>query len=1792
MAEVNRSLYRGETLTPEPDTLVELLRLRASRQPDHVAYTFLADGDKEEAQITYRRLDERARAIAAVLQATGAFGERALLLYPSGPEYVAAFLGCLYAGVIAVPAYPPTSTRRESKHARLNSIASDCQASLILCTSPILSSFGSKARNFPALGSARLIATDAIAADSASQWQSPAIDGDTLAFLQYTSGSTAEPKGVMVSHQNLLHNQRLIQHCFAQTEQSVIVGWLPLYHDMGLIGNMLHPLYLGATCALMSPTSFLQRPLRWLSAISRYRATTSGGPNFAYDLCVRRISEDQCEGLDLSHWKVAFNGAEPIRHETLERFAQKFAPYGFRPEAFAPCYGLAEATLIVSGGLKKSFPIERTLEAAALERDRIVATADASQGALKLVSCGEIAPDHSVAIVDRKSSTLCPADRVGEIWVSGPSVARGYWQQKQQTAETFLAHLADSGEGPFLRTGDLGFISDGQLFVTGRIKDLIIIRGRNLYPQDIELTVERSHEALRKGSGAAFSAEIENQEQLVVIQELEPRHQADLVEVLGAIRQAVFEQHEVQPFAVALIKAGTIPKTSSGKIRRRSCHTKFQENGFDVVAEWRGLTVTSGVEESTMVAPPAFGDAESIQCWLASQLAVRLGLDVSEIDVNLPIVRYGIDSITSIELAHSLENSLGVSVPLVSFLEEGSIAGLAAQISSGLADRETVGAVDLCEAESEAGEYPLSYGQRALWFLHQLAPESAAYNLASALSIHSELDASALRRAFQTLVDRHACLRTAFKNTFAGAPVQQTRERDDVCFEVVDATAWSETALEDRLSLEALRPFDLEQGPLLRVHLFEQSRQRHVLMIVIHHIVADLWSLAVLVNELGMLYRAECVGVQANLAPLKLHYSEYVRRETALLTSPAGERLWGYWQERLGGALPALDLPTDRPRPSVQTYSGASMPFELSEEITESLKAICRRHDATPFMGLLAAFQVLLHRYTHQEDLLVGSPTSGRNSADLAGLVGYFVNPLIFRADLSGGPTFPQFLDQVRDTVLGAFEHQEYPLALLVERLQPERDPSRSPLFQAMFILQKMYTPSGEDLAAFAPGRAGTRTQLGGLSVEPLCLSQRSAQFDLTLTVQEAPRGLAATFDYNTDLFAAATIDRMARHFQTLLGAVVNDPALRVSDCPLLTEAEHQQVLFAWNATVCDYPRESCIHQLFEQQAERTPDTLAVVFGDQGLSYGELNGRANRVAHYLNSVGVGIENRVGIFVERSLDVLIGLLGILKAGAAYVPLDPNYPRDRLLLMSEDAGLSLVLTQQRLVGALADVDAKKVCLDSDWPQIAVCSAQNPAARVTPDNLAYVIYTSGSTGKPKGVMIAHRNVVNFCTAMDERIGCERPGTWLAVTSISFDISVFELLWTVARGFQVIIQPGHESDAAQVEDYSIGAQIRRHRVSHLQCTPSLARMMTLATESLDALQTLDKLMLGGEALPVSLADQLGQRIQADIHNMYGPTETTIWSTTSLVERATARISIGRPIANTEVYIADKNMQPAPVGVPGELLIGGEGVARGYFDRPHLTADKFIPNPFAARGSRLYKTGDLTRYLPDGSIEFLGRVDHQVKVRGFRIELGEIEVTLARHPGIREAAVLAREDASGETRLVAYVVADGSAMPDASEIRKFVGEKLPEHMVPSAIVVLDQLPLTPNGKIDRKALQTSERARVQQERSFTLPRTATEEVLAVIWAEVLDLERVDIHDDFFALGGHSLLAAHLIAHVRETLKIELPLRTFFRFPTVAGLASSIADDPKQQARVERIAQLLISVAQDATPQLEVTIDD
>src|SRR5271154_710171 len=1197
---------------------VQVLRARAELSPDGIAYIFLPDGEDREVSITYGELDLRARAWAARHQERFAPGGRAILLFPSGLDFIAAFFGCLYAGLIAVPCPQPRPGRSQRSYARLEAIMRGSQPAVMVGPPDAMATFKNALSGEAAFANLEWLSWEPAPENLANRWKPLECSLDTVALLQYTSGSTGSPKGVIITHGNLLHNQLLMQDAFQHDASSIVCGWLPMFHDMGLIGNVLHPLYMGIACVLMPPLAFLQRPIRWLRAISRYRATTSGGPNFAYDLCLRKIAATDRADLDLSCWTAAFNGAEPVQVRTLADFSEGFAACGFRASAFLPCYGLAEATLMVSGARSAGEPLRFRADRL---REGVVELAESNSEAGRLLAgCGPILGQQRVAIVDPETNLPAGAGRVGEIWISGPSVALGYWGPPGDDDETFQATLAGSDEPRFLRTGDLGFEHDGQLFIAGRIKDLIIVRGRNYYPQDIELTAELSHVLMQRGGAAAFSVETEDGEGIVVVQEVvrgwDP---AEANAAIAAIRAAVAAEHDVFLYEVVLVRTQTLPRTTSGKLQRHALREAWLAGELPSVASSRRADNEPDPDalhrEAVIALPPAERTAV-IGKALRAMVAGVLRTSPENLALDRPLAAFGLDSLAIVELNHRIQTHLGVTLNLTNILENSTLTALtklvAERIAAPLEVRASIPAA--VSTGEDVRFYPLSHGQLALLYLHQLAPENAAYNIARAVRIVGLLDPAALRRAFAALSQRHAALRTTFPAT-PGEPVQAVHLVQELDFQEIEARPWGDTERQRLLLEESHRPFDLARGPLLRVRLLRTGERVWVLLMAVHHIAADFWSLAVLWRELIALY----TNPTALLDRIEISYGEHAARERQQIAAGHREHLWEYWRGQLAGELPVADLPTDWRRPDVQTYKGGQAPFRIEKALVDRLKQVCVQQEATLFVGLLSAFQVFLARYGGQTETIVGCPVVGRSRPDLALLVGYFVNPLPLRTSIADNPNFRALIGRVRATTLGAFQHAELPFPLIAERLEHGRDASRSPIFQTMLVMQQSQ-PGYEDLLPLAMNMEGPALRAGELSIEPLALAQNSAQFDLMLVAAQIGGELSGFLQYNSDLFDECTVSHMARHFVALLEELVSDQDRGVRDVPLLDDAERSNILYAWNYTTREYAEGArLLHELITRQVQRIPEAEAIRFGASSLTYSELDRRSTRLAHRLRT---------------------------------------------------------------------------------------------------------------------------------------------------------------------------------------------------------------------------------------------------------------------------------------------------------------------------------------------------------------------------------------------------------------------------------------------------------------------------------------------------------------------------------------------------------------------------------------------
>ncbi|MBZ5721324.1 MAG: amino acid adenylation domain-containing protein, partial [Acidobacteriia bacterium] len=1104
-------------------------------------------------------------------------------------------------------------------------------------------------------------------------------------------------------------------------------------------------------------------------------------------------------------------------------------------------------------------------------------------------------------------------------------------------------------------------------------------------------------------------------------------------------------------------------------------------------------------------------------------------LRVERVGIHDNFFRLGGHSLLATQVIARIRQALGAELPLRAMFESPTVAELTPRIEAARRAGRAWQAPPLGPRTRKKNP-PLSFAQQRLWFLDQLEPGNPLYNIPQMIRMRGALHVEALEKSLNQIVRRHEALRTTFV-TVANQAVQVIAAELSLPLPITDLSNLSkserEAETERRAKAEALRPFDLAKGPMLRAQLLRLGAEEHVLLLTMHHVASDRWSMGLVSEELAALYTAFVQGRPSPLPELPVQYADYAAWQREWLTGEALESQITYWKQQLAGAPPVLELPTDRPRPAIQTYRGSTEKLMLPAELVEQLRALSQSEGVTLFMTLLAAFQTLLSRYSGQEDIVVGSPIANRKYAEIEPLIGFFVNTLAFRTDLSGDPSFRDLLVRVKEVSLGNYAHQDIPFEKLVEELQPARSLSHNPIFQVLFALQN------------APMQA---LELPGLRLERLPVYTDTSMFDLSCYAIEVPEGLLLRAEYNTDLFDACTITRALNHFQVLLESIAARPGCRITELPLLTESERQQVVFEFNKTSANFPKDFCIHHFVEAQVERAPDAVALVCGNQRITYRDLNRRANQLAHFLAKRGVGPEVLVGICAARSPEMLVGILAIMKAGGAYVPLDPAYPKDRLACILEDAKAHVLLTQEALRSDLPPFGGLVVCLDTEWPAIAGEPETNFASPVKPENLGYVLFTSGSTGRPKGVALEHRSAATFIHWAKTVFTPEELRGVLFATSVCFDLSVFEMFVPLSVGGKIIV--------AENALY-LPSLPAKDEVTLINTVPSAIAELVRMNGVPSSVQTVN---LAGEALPDVLVEKIyaGTTVQR-VYNLYGPTEDTTYSTYTLVPRGTA-VTVGRPIANSQAYILDPHLNPLPVGVPGELYLAGEGLARGYFGHPELTAERFVRNPFSGQSSsRMYRTGDLCRWLPDGNIDYLGRIDNQVKLRGFRIELGEIESVLDQHPGVRQSVVVAREDEPGLKRLVAYVLPDLQPPPSVEDLRSHIKKSLPEFMIPAAFVSMDAFPLTPNGKVNRRALPAPEYDR--PELQYVAPRNSTEEQIAGIWSEVLRVPQIGIRDDFFALGGHSLLATQVVSRLRQAFAAELPLRAVFEAPTVEGLA-------------------------------------
>jgi amino acid adenylation domain-containing protein len=1634
----------------------------------------------ENQQFTYRELNVKANQLAHYLRSLGVKSEVLVgICLERSLEMVIGLLAILKAGGAYVPLDPNYPQQR------LAYMLEDSQPRVLLTQQHLL-------ETLPTHGS-QVICID-------SQWELISRENtvnpvsyttvDNLAYIIYTSGSTGKPKGAMNSHRGVCNRLLWMQDTYQLTAADTVLQKTPFSFDVS-VWEFFWTLITGARLVVAQPEGH-KDPNYLVNLIIQQQITTLHFVPSMLQAFLEAENVEKCQSI-----KRVIASGEALPTQLQQRFFHRL------DAQLHNLYGPTEAAIDVTFWQCQD-----------------------NANSQNTVPIGRPIANIQIYVLDKYLHPV-PVGVTGEIYIGGVGVGRGYLNRPQLTAERFIPNpFSNEPSARLYKTGDLArYLPSGEIEYLGRIDNQVKVRGFRIELGEIEAVINQ-HPSISASVVIVREDGTENKS-LVAYITVQPQQTITIPELRRFLESKL--PNYMLPTAIVVLEV--LPLTPNGKIDRRALPAP---------------DLTQLISESNFVAP-----STPVEEMLAGVWAQVLGLE--KIGVNDNFFNLGGHSLIATRVISQIRQVFEVEIPLRRLFELPTLSELAKEIQTAIqADKGLeVAPIKPMARSSETGLCPsqqlsLSFAQQRLWFLSELEPNSPFYNIPVAVRLEGQLNLAALEQSFNEILRRHEVLRTNFC-TVKGQAIAVISPATPQFLSVIDLSelpaAQHETQTRQLALAEAQQPFNLEADTLLRVKLLRLSEQEYVTLLTMHHIVSDEWSIDVLVRELATLYQAFCQGKPSPLPEIEIQYADFAAWQRQWFEGEVLESQLAYWLKQLDGAPGVLELPTDYPRPAIQSSRGATYSFCLSKDQSLALKSLSRQQGSTLFMTLLAAFKTLLHRYAGSNDIVVGSPIANRNHSQIEGLIGFFVNTLVLRTNLADNPSFLEVLHRVKEVALGAYTHQDTPFELLVEKMQPQRDLSHTPLFQVMFALQNAQN---------------SEIELPGLTLSTLETDSGTAKFDLTLDMRETEEGLVGTLEYSIDLFEPQTIQRMAGHLQTLLGSIIANPEQRLSELPLLTAEEQSQLLVDWNQTQVEYSSDQCIHQLFEKQVEKTPDAVAVVFENEQLTYRQLNQRANQLAHYLQKLGVGAEVLVGICVERSLLMAIALLGILKAGGAYVPLDPDQPQQRLNFMLQDAECSVLLTQKQLTETLRTYTGKVIYLDADWKLIAQEQESNPTSNVQATNLAYLIYTSGSTGKSKGVMVEHSSLVNAYYSwekayqLDSQARCH-----LQMANFSFDVFTGDFVRALCSGGKLVLCPRE----LLLESQQLYELMCQQQVDCAEFVPVVFRNLVEYLEKSQQKLDFMRLVICGSDSWYGAEYQRFRAVLGEdtrLINSFGVTEATIDS--SYFEPTTGELAseqlvpIGRPYANSKLYILDAaNLQPVPIGVMGELYIGGNGLARGYHNRPDLTAEKFIPNIFSQKSqARLYKTGDLVRYLPDGNIEFLGRIDNQIKLRGFRIELGEIEALLSQNLAVSETVVVVREDIPGNKRLVAYIVAN--SILQTSEICNFLKDKLPNYMIPSAFVQLDVLPLTPNGKIDRRTLP----APVTEEQVVQTQRTPIEEVLAGIWTEILSRECIGNHDNFFDLGGHSLLATQVISRIRDTFKIEMPLSYLFDSPTIAECAQRI----------------------------------
>jgi amino acid adenylation domain-containing protein len=1667
-----------------------------------------------DQELSYRELNARANHLAGTLLDLGVGPEVVVaLLSERGIDFLTAMLAVFKAG----GAYLPLDPRHPAR--RLGQALGQSGASLVLTTSK----FGSPAAEAVAGLAAEdrpavLFMDDLFKEPGHEENPGRPFLPNQLAYVIFTSGSTGAPKGAMVEHRGMLN------HLLAK----VRTLWLD---DRDVVAQT------ASQCFDISVWQFLA-------------ALLVGGRVEVFD---DEVAHDPASLLDqVSLRKVSILEIVPsMLRMILTEGDRRLAEGNSKPELWSLRWLIPTGEALAPGvchhwfSLYPEIPLLNAYGPTECSDDVTHCPVNEvlSESAAR-TPIGRPIANTQIYVLDGDLRPQ-PVGVVGELYVGGECVGRGYLNEAGKTSEYFVpAPFATEIGARLYKSGDLArYLPDGNLEYLGRIDHQVKIRGFRIEPGEIEAAIRR-HPSIAPLIAEAVVVAREDtpgEKRLVAYLVAKPETALSVSDLRDFLKQELPEY--MSPAAYVALSA--LPLTENGKLDRHALPAP--EAGSE--------------SEQGYVAPHTLVEQRLAEIW--SQV-----LGVDRVGVYSDFFDMGGHSLLATQVISRTRSAFQVELPLRALFEHPTVSELGRKVEQAIEVGRGAQAPPLVRAPRDSRRLPLSFAQQRLWLIEQLEPGAATYNITGAVRLQGTLDLDALESAINEIVRRHEALRTRFE-VEDGAPLQVIDHWQPRKLGVEKLTGLPREKREEEarkvLKEEAAKGFDLSRGPLFRVKVLELGEDERLVFFNMHHIVSDGWSMGILIAEVNRLYDAYARGEETPLEELAIQYSDYAMWQREWMQGAVLERQLAYWKRQLAGVPSLLQLPTDRPRTAVEAYRGAYERFELSRELANKLRRLSRSEGATLFMTLLAGFQMLLARYSGEARIAVGVPVAGRNREETEEVIGLFINTLVMVADVSGNPTARQFLRQVRETTIGAFAHQDLPFEKLVEELQPERGLGQ-PLFQVMFAFQN-----------FLKGPLA----ISNLKVKEERVEVDGAKFELDLTIEEEGDRVIGSIEYARDLYEKESIILLSGHLTRLLERMVDDPECRVLDVTLLTDREWEQVL-EWNRTAVRHEKEECLHASFEEQARRAPDRVAGVDEMGAISYGELNRRANQLGNHLRRRGVGPEARVGICLERGISMLVGLLGILKAGGAYAPLDPRYPAERLNFMLDDAAVQLIVTQKKLRELLESTKAELIFIDGDPGAVVREREENIDSGVTSENLAYVIYTSGSTGLPKGAMITHRSVVNLVSDARGKFRLERDSKFFQFASLSFDVAVEEIFPVLSVGGAVVMQ----SDDLLYSYSDLAKTVERHEVTTIELPTvywvewmrELSRMRRRAPRSLNLV------IIGGERISPEILKEWREH-EVPLLHVYGVTEVAVTSIVHPIpadhtnfgdESGLLEIPIGRPMAGTEAYLLDDRLQPTPLRIPSEMYLGGVGLARGYLNRPDLTAERFVPSPFGMLpGSRLYRTGDLARSSPDGCMEFIGRIDRQIKIRGHRIEPVEIESVLLQLPPVSECAVIARGDGPDDRRLVAYLVLKEGAAETALGLRRFASQRLPAYLVPSSFVILQSLPLTPHGKVDRQALPPPGVYDVELGGEYVAPATPLEEDVAGIFGDALGIDDVGIYDDFFALGGHSFLAPRVVSRVNSAFRIELPIRALFDAPTVSGIVAAIVESQAEQLEDDVLSQML-----------------